>query len=246
MTPSTFFMAFSTAKPFSPEAMATTYQGPRSWTEGAGVRGPPSRLGGTLQLGAHPLGQSVRGGAVPGGAQRPGGPRGLVPAQGPASPAMPPGRRAPRPGPGGPAAQRSCSRSLTRQRTPRAPGTPVYMALRVHCGRPVTATHRSGLPSGHVTQRAGADRSVGASVPGPGGLESRKPVPANPASPHVLHWKVPEGASHPGQTGLPSPQAQPCPSLLPASTGPRSRPGGGQGRLVLSEGALVDTFCFNH
>lgn len=31
MTPSTFFVAFSNAKPFSPEATAKTSQDPRSW-----------------------------------------------------------------------------------------------------------------------------------------------------------------------------------------------------------------------
>lgn len=30
-TPSMFFVAFSSAKPFSPEATASTYQDPRSW-----------------------------------------------------------------------------------------------------------------------------------------------------------------------------------------------------------------------
>lgn len=147
-TPSMFFAAFSTAKPFSPEATATTYQAPRSWTEeDRGEARPPDP-----EAPCPPGSPGAPGaGQPPSSLWRPcpGGAPILLPAPGPASPATRPGPWALRPEPAGPPAQPSCSQCAPR------PRTPVIWLSR--CGRPVTTRRPASLLApGQITKRGGS------------------------------------------------------------------------------------------
>lgn len=207
------------------------------------MRGPPSRLGGTLSGEPTPPGPACPQRGWPWGAQ------GLW-AHGRAGTCS--GSSRPSHAAGAPGtearARRVASTALmpakpTRQHTP-APETRLYGSVCAPWAA-VTTTHRSGLSPTEVAKLPKGGLAVPwGPVPGPDGLEGREHVPATLRLDASSHQEGSRRSPIPGQTLCPA-RASPLPRPSRQHR-PRWRPSRGRGRLVLSDGVLVGTFRFGH